>query len=69
MNDEVIHARIRCDHKGCTKEPREWSGELKSYQVGLMAIWFHSSHEGHMFSYWEGGRLLLGSGDAQDASC
>jgi hypothetical protein len=24
--------------------------------------WFHSFHEGHKFSYWEDGELILGKG-------
>ena len=62
--EDTIHVRIRCDVKGCNKQgaPQEWSGEIKRYQVGLLAIWFHSFHEGHRFSYWEDGELVLGEG-------
>lgn len=62
MNEE-IDVRIRCDHTNCNQpEEREWSGRIKKYQLGLLAIWFHSFHEGHKFSYWEDGELVLGKG-------
>jgi hypothetical protein len=61
--DDEIKVRIRCDHKGCNKgNEGEWSGTIKKYQLGLLAIWFHSFHEGHKFSYWENDELILGEG-------
>ena len=62
MNDE-IHVRFRCDQDGCNKPgENEYTGTIKKYQLGLVAIWFHSFHEGHKFSYWEDGQLVLGKG-------
>lgn len=58
-----IHVHFRCDHENCNR-PQEDSAEgwIKPYQLGLVAIWFHSFHEGHKFSYWEDGELILGKG-------
>ena len=67
MEDD-IEVRILCNVANCKvrKEGRgEWTGTIKRYQVGLLAIWFHSFHEGHMFSYWENGDLVLGEGDVR----
>ena len=63
MNDE-IKVRIRCDHPKCHEPPelKEVSTTIRKYQLGLFAIWFHSFHEGHKFSYWEDGELVLGQG-------
>lgn len=61
--DDEIDVRIRCDMDNCNKgADNEWSGRIKKYQLGLLAIWFHSFHEGHKFSYWEDGELVLGKG-------
>lgn len=66
MEDEV-HVRIRCDMPNCNRpDENMWSGTIKKYQVGLLAIHFHSYHEGHKFSYWEDGELILGVGDRRD---
>jgi hypothetical protein len=59
--NETVEVRIRCDHEKCNAE-KEWQGTIRKYQVGLLAIWFHSFHEGHKFSYWEDGELILGKG-------
>ena len=68
----MIHVRIRCDvdscHEQILRKPKcgkliEWEGDIEEYQLGLVAIWFHSMHEGHLFSYWENGELILGKGD------
>ena len=60
---DAIHVRLRCDADCCkNRKDNEWEGEIKKYQLGLVAIWFHSFHEGHKFSYWEDGELVLGQG-------
>lgn len=61
MEDE-IQVRFRCDAPSCSKEGGDVSMTIKKYQLGLAAIWFHSFHEGHKFSYWEDGELILGQG-------
>ena len=60
--DEYVEARFKCNHPNCSKQPTDVTKRIKKYQVGLMAIWFHSFHEGHKFSYWENGELILGDG-------
>lgn len=61
--NEEVEVRIRCDHPACNRGgENEWTGKVKKYQVGLLAIWFHSFHEGHKFSYWEDGEHILGEG-------
>ena len=64
----TIHARFKCEfcHQNpCPDKhkPREWQGEIEDYQLGMVAIWFHAFHEGHRFSYWENGELVVGPGD------
>ncbi len=61
MNDDEIHVRFRCDLPQCQNE-KVFEGTIKKYQLGLVAIWFHSFHEGHKFSYWEDGEHVLGQG-------
>ncbi len=61
MNDDEIHVRFRCDLPQCQNE-KDFEGTIKKYQLGLVAIWFHSFHEGHKFSYWEDGEHVLGQG-------
>ena len=64
--DDQIQVRIKCDMPNCNRpNETEWSGTIRKYQLGLLAIWFHSYHEGHKFSYWEDGELVLGEGDGQ----
>ena len=65
----IIHARLRCDNRDCRRtnpHKAEWSGEIHDYQLGLLAIWFHSGHEGHPFSYWENHELILGQGEVSE---
>lgn len=64
MSDD-IRVRIKCNNLACRAAPQEHSGTIKKWQVGLYAIWFHSFHEGHKFSYWEDGELVLGEGDVR----
>ena len=59
----MIHARFLCNQHNCNAKFREWQGDIETYQLGLHAIWFHSHHEGHEFSYWEDHVLILGDGD------
>ena len=63
--NDTIHVRVKCNVAKCNTHPSEWQGEIKRYQVGLLAIWFHSFHEGHKFSWWEDGQLVLGEGDVR----
>ena len=65
MNEE-IQVRLLCNNQSCKAEPLEYKGTIKKYQLGLLSIWFHSFHEGHKFSYWEDGQLVLGKGDMRE---
>lgn len=66
MNDDIIRVRIVCRHARCGAN-KTWEGDIKKYQVGLLAIWFHSSHEGHKFDWYEDGELVLGEGDVRES--
>ena len=66
----MTHVRLRCEHNNtgsgvrkCGKEPQEWEGDYEPHDVAVVAIWFHAHHEGHDFSYWRDGQLILGPGD------
>lgn len=63
--DDKITVRIKCNMLKCNNPPAlcDVSSTIRKYQLGLFAIWFHSFHEGHKFSYWEDGELILGEGD------
>ena len=61
--DDIITVRIKCNHPQCKDPNKDYTTKLRKYQVGLFAIWFHAFHEGHKFSYWEDGELILGEGD------
>ena len=53
--------QFKCDQENCQRDNKA-EGWIKPYQLGLVAIWFHSFHEGHKFSYWEDGEHILGKG-------
>ncbi len=64
--DDLIHIRLRCEQcKGNPpreNRPNEIEMTIHKYQLATVTIWFHSFHEGHYFSYWEDGELVLGDG-------
>jgi hypothetical protein len=50
---------LRCTVNGCKGKPVEHEETVPTWRVGLVALWFHSFHEGHLFEYWEDGVKLL----------
>ena len=58
-NNELINIKFKCLHNRCREKQSEYEGTIRKYQLGLVAIWFHSFHEGHRFEYWEDGKLIL----------
>lgn len=62
--DDWIKVRFLCEHPHCQQnQTHEYRDEIPRYQLSLVAIWWHTAHEGHLFSYWEDGDLILGQGD------
>ncbi|MDJ0952555.1 MAG: hypothetical protein QNJ81_02630 [Acidimicrobiia bacterium] len=61
--DDEIHVKFVCRHMNCRQTFTEFERTIKKYQLGLVAIWFHSSHEGHDFDYYEDGQLVLGKSE------
>ena len=57
--DDVINVKFVCLNNRCREKTKTFEGTIRKYQLGLTAIWFHSSHEGHAFEYWEDGKLIL----------
>ncbi len=60
MLDDEVKVKFVCKHHRCNSQMQEFEKVVKKYQVGLLAIWFHSSHEGHHFEYYENDQLILG---------
>lgn len=60
--DDEIDVKFECTYRQCAQpeERRTFEKRIKKYQLGLVAIWFHSSHEGHNFRYTENGDVILG---------
>lgn len=62
---ETVKVRVKCNVAKCNAQPSEYTTVIRRDQIGLLAIWFHSFHEGHKFTWWEDGQLVLGEGDVR----
>lgn len=50
---------IKCIEPRCQTR-KEWTGEVDEAHLMVVALWFHTAHEGHQFEWWEDGVCILG---------